>query len=103
MSNIDFKSFLDAAFGLQDCDSGYGAVMPRSRDIRSFFEGRHGSDLPTRSVFIKPLSKDYEIVQDGWEKSLEGIRDDLEFVSEQITLVLKNTKNEKKEKNHDQN
>lgn len=95
MKNIDFKAFLDAAFGTQDCDSGYGAVMPRSRDIRSFFEGRYGQNLPTGSVFMKPWSKDYEIIQDGWEETLEGIRDDLEYVSEQITNVLKNTKKEK--------
>lgn len=44
---------------------------------------------------MKPWSKDYEIIQDGWEETLEGIRDDLEYVSEQITNVLKNTKKEK--------
>lgn len=98
MSNeIDLQAFLDAAFGTQDCDSGYGAVQPRSRDIKTFFEGRIGRDLPTGAVFHVPYGKDCVIVQKTYEQCFVGLFQDLLSLTSQMEEIIHNTERERKE------
>lgn len=91
MSKIDLKAFLDAAFSEQYCESGYGAIHPRSRDIKSFFAGRLGNRIPTGSCLYKPFKKECDCVQEYWVDSLKELRDDLYELVLQIDRVIENT------------
>lgn len=92
MSNeIDLNSFLNAAFGHHDSESGYGAQYPRSRDIRTFFEGRYGKPLPTGGVITKDFKNDCLVVQEPFRAASVALIEDLESLASQLREVLPTT------------
>lgn len=88
MREIDLKAFLGAAFGFQDCDSGYGAQQPRSRDMRNFFEGRLGHMLPTEHSIREDRATKTDCINVDEQKAAWMLAEDLENLAAQIRHLL---------------
>ena len=84
---VNLKTFLNAAFGEIDAESGYGACYPRSRDIKTFFEARNGP-LPTGSCITMDYGAKKEQVQEQWVDAARLLVADLRSIADQLEQAI---------------